>query len=54
MVMPGPCSKPNGTRRTVPQMVPPKLVARIAEWEKEGGVNAKSKTRMHKPGSQKK
>lgn len=30
------------------------LKARIAEWEKAGGANAKSKTKMHKPGSQKK
>lgn len=30
------------------------LAARIAEWEKNGGDNAKSKTKLHKPGSQKK
>lgn len=30
------------------------LAARIAEWEKNGGTSAKSKTLMHKPGSQKK
>jgi hypothetical protein len=30
------------------------LAARVAEWEKQGGTNAKSKTVLHRPGSQKK
>lgn len=52
--MPGPCSKPNGTKRDTAQYVPPALAARISDWEKDGGDNTKSKTKMHKPGSQKK
>lgn len=51
--MPGPCSKPNGTRRNVPQWVPPKLATRIAEWEKQQ-AGKPSKSKLHKPGSQKK
>jgi hypothetical protein len=52
--MPGPNSRPNGTKRDTEQLIPPKLAARIAEWEKQGGEHpAKSKTKHHKPGSQK-
>lgn len=51
--MPGPNSKPNGVHRDARQMIPPKLAARIADWEKAQAENRNTKLKYHKPGSQK-
>ena len=50
--MPGPNSTPNGTIRNTKQLIPAKLAARIAEWERDK-TGRPFKTAMHKPGSQK-
>lgn len=50
--MPGPNSQPNGVKRDTEQYVPPKLAARIDEWEKQQ-AGKPSKSKLHKPGSQK-
>jgi hypothetical protein len=51
--MPGPNSKPNGVKRDAEQLIPPKLAARIKQWEAEQ-AGKPSKQKHHKPGSQQK